>query len=411
MQVLYPHCAGVDVHKDSVVVCVRHVDDRGRVSEPVRSFGTTTRQLLELGDWLAAEGVTRVAMESTGVYWKPVWNLLEGRGLELLLANAHHVKQVPGRKTDVKDCQWIAQLLQHGLLRPSFVPDRPQRQLRDLTRQRAQLVMDKTRVSNRVQKTLEDANIKLASVASDVLGKSGRDMLRALIAGETDAAAMAQLARMRLRTKIPQLAEALHGGVNEHHRFMLKMLLEQVEYLEKQIECFDRRIEQVMGPFEKAAVRRLDTIKGLDVRAAQNLVAEIGHDMGRFPTADHLCSWAGICPGNDQSAGRRRSGRTTRGNRWLKRTLTQCAWAAARCKDSHLAARYKRLAARRGRKRAVLAVAHSQLVAAYEMLKRGEDYHDLGPDYRDRKRGERLTRQLVDRLTHLGYKVTLEPAA
>jgi transposase len=287
MDILIACCAGLDVHKDSVEVCVRELQAGSKVRQQTRHWRTTTRDLVELAEWLKGEGVTHVAMESTGVYWKPIWNLLEGR-VKLLLVNAHHIKQVPGRKTDVTDSQWIAQLLAHGLLRESFVPDRPQRELRDLTRQRAQLAMDKNRVANRLQKILEDANIKLSSVASDVLGASGRDMLRALIAGQTDAAAMAQLARFRLRVKIPQLVEALNGRVSEHHRFMLKTLLGQVEYLEQQIELFDQRIEQVMGPFEKEAVRKLDTIKGIDIRTAQNIIAEIGTDMSRFPSEDHL---------------------------------------------------------------------------------------------------------------------------
>jgi transposase len=410
MQVLYPHCAGLDVHKETVVACVRHVDDRGHARHEVRSFGTSSRELNRLGDWLVAEGMTHAAMESTGVYWKPIWNLLEGR-VKLLLVNAHHIKQVPGRKTDVTDSQWIAQLLAHGLLRESFVPDRPQRELRDLTRQRAQLAMDKNRVANRLQKILEDANIKLSSVASDVLGASGRDMLRALIAGQTDAAAMAQLARFRLRVKIPQLVEALNGRVSEHHRFMLKTLLGQVEYLEQQIELFDQRIEQVMGPFEKEAVRKLDTIKGIDIRTAQNIIAEIGTDMSRFPSEDHLANWAGISPGNNESAGKRRGGRILHGNHWLKRSLTQCAWAASRTKDNFLSARYKRLVKRRGKKRAIVAVAHSQLIAIYQMLSKGQTYQDLGADHFDRIAGDKLKRQLVHRLHKLGYNVTLEPAA
>ncbi len=308
MQVMHACCAGMDVHKDSVFVCVRRMSDDGKMSEEIRMFGTKTGQLLGLGDWLVSQGVRHAAMESTGVYWKPIWNLLENR-VKLILVNAQHIKQVPGRKTDVKDCQWIAQLLQLGLLKASFVPDRPQRELRDLTRQRSQLVADHSRVANRIQKTLEDANIKLASVATDVLGVSGRQMLQALIQGNRSALHMAELARGRMRSKVPQLAEALDGRVNEHHRFMLKMLMEQIESLEKQIEAFNQRIEQVMGPFEKAAVAMLDGMPGVNQRAAQNIIAEIGTDMSRFASAEHLASWAGICPGNNQSAGKRKSGR------------------------------------------------------------------------------------------------------
>jgi transposase len=406
MQLLYPHCAGLDVHKDSIFACVRHLGDDGKARDTVRSFPTTSRGLLTLGDWLAAEGVTDAAMESTGVYWKPVWNLLEDR-VKLMLVNAQHIKQVSGRKTDVKDSQWIAQLLQHGLLKPSFVPDRPQRQLRDLTRQRAQLTGDMARVANRIQQVLEDANIKLGSVASDVLGASGRDMLQALIAGTADPATIAQLARGRMRPKIPLLTEALTGRVNDHHRFMLKMLLEQVEQLEKQIEAFDKRIEEVMGPFEKAAVKRLDGIPGIDPRSAQNILAEIGLDMSRFPTDDHLASWTGICPGNHQSAGKRRSGRITHGNRWLKRTLAQCALAASRKNGSFLQARFRRLGAKRGRKRAVIAVAHSQLMAIHGMLKNSTDYHDLGANYLDELQRDRVKKHLVRRLTGMGFEVKL----
>jgi transposase len=410
MDTLYPHCAGLDVHKDSVVACVRHAGPGGRPREEVRTFGTTTSELLALGDWLAAEGVTHAAMESTGVYWKPVWNLLEGR-LALMLVNAHHVKQVPGRKTDVKDCQWIAQLLQHGLLKPSFVPGRPQRELRDLTRQRAQLVADKARVSNRIQKVLEDANVKLGSVASDVLGASGRDMLRALIEGNADPAAMAELARFRMRKKIPQLREALAGKVTDHHRFMLRQLLEQVEHLDRQIASFDRRVEEVMSPLENEAARKLDEMPGVEARSAQVIVAEVGTDMSRFPSPAHLASWAGLCPGNNESAGKRRTGKTNRGNPWLRATLCQCALAAGRKKGSYYSAQYRRIAARRGRKRAAIAVAHSQLVTAYHLLGGADAYHDLGAEHFDRLRPERLKHSLVSRLQNMGYKVTLEPAA
>lgn len=409
MDTIYPDCAGLDVHKDSVMACVRHL--RGTVvRQEVREFGTTTRALLRLGDWLMAEGVTHAAMESTGVYWKPVWNLLEDR-LTVWLVNAHHVKQVPGRKTDVKDCQWIAQLLQHGLLRPSFVPDRPQRELRDLTRQRTQLLAEKARAANRLQKVLEDANIKLGSVASDVLGVSGREMIRALIAGCTDAPAMAELARRRLREKLPELREALMGKVTDHHRFMLKMLMEQVEQVEAQVLVFDERIELVLRPFEKEAIERLDTIPGADVRAAQNLVAEIGADMSRFPTAGHLCAWAGICPGNHQSGGRRKRGRVLEGNRWLKGTLNQMAWAATRTKGTYLSAQYRRLAGRRGKKRAVIAVAHSQLVSAYHMIAQKVDYHDLGAAYFDTIERDRRAKYLVRRLEAMGYDVSIAEAA
>jgi transposase len=409
MDTMYPHCAGLDIHKDSVVVCVRHAG--GKPQEQVRTFGTTTAQLLELGDWLGAEGVTHAAMESTGVYWKPVWNLLEGR-FQLLLANAQHMRNVPGRKTDVKDCQWIAQLMQHGLLKASFVPPAPQRELRELTRQRTQLIGDKVRVANRIQKVLEDANIKLGSVASNVLGVSGRDMLNALIEGQTDPAAMADLARQRLRKKIPQLKAALEGRVSDHHRFMLKQLLEQVTALEKQVAAFDRRIEKVMSPLEKQAIKRLDEMPGIDVRSAQVIISEVGTDMSRFPSDAHLASWAGLCPGNHKSAGKRQSGRINLGNRWLRVTLCQCALAAGRKRGSYFCEQYRRLAARRGRKRAAIAVAHAQLVVIYHLLQ-GQTYQDLGPNHFDKLQPERLKRNLISRLERLGYTVNVEqkPAA
>jgi len=416
-EVVYVRCCGLDVHKETVVACVRVVGSNGCVDQQVRTFVTTTRGLLELGDWLAEQNVAAIAMESTGVYWKPVWNLLEGRMnqpsqvMNLMLVNAHHIKNVPGRKTDVKDCQWIAQLLAAGLLSPSFVPPRPQRELRDLTRQRTQLIGDKARVANRLQKVLEDCNIKLASVASDVLGVSGRAMLKALIEGKMTPQQMADLSKMRLRTKIPQLAEALNGGVTAHHRFMLKAVLDQVEYLEKQIGWFDERIEEVMSPLELAAVQRLDEIPGFDKRAAQNVLAEIGTDMKRFPTQDHLCSWAGISPGNHQSAGKRKSGRMTEGNKWLKRTLNQTAWAASNTKASYFRAQHQRLSRRRGVKRATMAVAHSQLEVIYHMLTRDTRFEDLGADYFDRQNTDRLRRQLIGRLQRLGCKVTVETEA
>jgi transposase len=407
MDVVHRCCAGLDVHKETVVACVRRVGEDGQVAEQVRTFATTTGGILELADWLVGgERVSVAAMESTGVYWKPIWNLLEGQ-LPLMLVNARQVKQVPGRKTDVKDSQWIAQLLSCGLLRASFVPEPAQRELRDLTRTRASLLGDKTRVANRLQKTLEDANIKLASVASDVLGASGRDMIQALIEGQASPRQMAELARYRLRAKIPQLQEALSGRVSEHHRFMLKLLMEQIEQMEKQVATLDQRIEAVMGPLAQTAVRMLDEIPGLDSRAAQNVVAEIGTDMNRFPTAAHLASWAGLCPGNNQSAGKRRSGRMTEGNRWLKATLNQCAWAASRSKNSYFAAQHRRIASRRGVKRATMAVAHTQLCVCWHLLKHGECYQDMGRDYFDRLDEDRLKRKLVRRLENLGYEVTL----
>jgi transposase len=400
-------CAGLDVHKEKVVVCVRRFED-GLVKQEVRTFRTETNAILDMASWLADQTVTIVAMESTGVYWKPIWNLLEGV-FEMLLVNAEHIKKVPGRKTDVKDSQWIAELLQHGLLKPSFVPEKPVRQLRDLTRQRVQLTRQKTQVANRIQKTLEDANIKLSSVASDVLGTSGRDMLRAIISGEIDPIKLADLARKKLRAKIPQLQEALTGEIEDHHRFLLRMLMEQVEFLEKHIERLSARIVEVLpGPFA-AAIKRLDTIPGIDRRAAENIVAEVGADMKPFPSAGHLASWAGICPGNDESAGKRRSGRTTKGDKWLRVILVQCAWAASRSKGTYLRSMYQRLAGRRGKKRALVAVAHRLLEIVYNVLKKGQDYMELGEDYLDKQQDkERLTAKLLKRLEKLGVKVTVE---
>jgi transposase len=363
--------------------------------------------LLKLLDWLTSEGVEAAAMESTGVFWKPIWNILEG-SLKVILVNARHIKNVPGRKTDVTDCDWIAQLLQHGLLRPSFVPDRPQRELRDLTRHRSQLVAEQTRVANRIHKTLEDANIKLGSVATDILGVSGKDMIRALIAGQSEPKELAELARGRLREKLPALREALRGHLTAHHRFMLGQLMDHLDYLDRQIEQFDRRIEELMAPF-RPAVQRVMTIPGVGPRTAQNILAEIGTDMSRFPTAQHLTSWAAVCPGNRQSAGKRQSGRTNKGNRWLRAALSQAAWAASHSKKTYLSAQYRRLAGRRGKKRAIVALAHTMLGMTYHMLRKGVDYHELGADYLDKLQPQRLTNYLVKRLESLGHKVTLTP--
>ncbi len=374
MDLIHDRCAGLDVHKMTVVACVRAVAADGRVAVQTRTFATMTADLLELADWLAESGVRHVAMESTGVYWKPIWNLLEGR-FELMLVNAGHLKRVPGRKTDVKDAEWIAQLLQHGLLRPSFVPPPPVRELRDLTRQRAQLVADRAAVANRVHKTLEGANIKLSGVATDILGASGRAMIARLIAGEDDPTRLADEARGTLRRKAEPLRRALRGRVTEHHRFLLRMLMDQLGQLEALIERYSARIEEAMGPFAEAEAR-LMTIPGVGRQAAEVLVAEVGADMGRFATAGHLASWAGVCPGNDQSGGKRRSGKTTKGSRWLRATLVQVAWAAAHTKETTLGATYRRWARRGGRKKALIAVAHKVLVVAYHLLKGATDYQE-----------------------------------
>lgn len=408
MEAVYSCVAGLDVHKNTVVVCVRRLDGRGQVSKQVKTFTTMTRDLLELGDWLSQQAVTHVAMESTGVYWKPVFYLLEGRVAEILLVNAQHIKNVPGRKTDVKDCEWIAQLLQCGLLRGSFVPPVEIRQLRDLTRQRTQLVADRARVANRIQKVLEDANIKLGSVATDVLGVSGRAMLEMMIRGEDDPEVLADLAKRRLRAKLPQLRQALRGKVTEHHRFLLRTLLEQVDAVDRLIASYSDRINQEMAPFAQAR-DRLQTIPGVSQRTAECMIAELGIDMNHFPSAAHLASWAGLCSGMNESAGKKRSSKTRKGSRWLRQTMVQAAWAASHTKATYLTAQYRRLAPRRGRKRALIALAHTILGIAYHMLKNGSVYTDLGPDYFERRDAGRLTRHLVDRLERLGHKVILEP--
>lgn len=409
MDIIYGCCAGLDVHKESIQVCVRKMDVRGQVQEQVRAFGTTTRELLALYDFLSHCGVTHVAMESTGVYWKPVWNILES-GFELILVNARHIKNVPGRKTDVKDCQWIAQLLQHGLLKASFVPRSQQREWRDLTRHRVQLVAQTAQAANRIQKVLEDANVKLASVASDVLGKSGRAMLKAIIDGQSDPVALAAEARGRLKSKTGPLREALQGRVTEHHRFMLKLLMDQLESLEAMVQRVEQRIEEAMASCARQ-MRQLDGIPGVDRNVAQVVLAEIGTNMGQFASADHLASWAGMCPGSDESAGKRRSGTTPRANRWLRRALVQAAWAASHTKDTYLSAQFRRLVRRRGKKRALIAVGHSILVSIYHMLSRDTEYCDLGANHYDQLNPQRLLRHLVKRLESLGQRVTLEPAA
>jgi transposase len=409
MEVIIKRCCGLDVHKETVQACVRLVDEGGQVQELLRCFGTTTRQLLALGDWLRSLGVTHAAMESTGVYWKPVWHVLEGQ-VVLLLVNAQHIKHVPGRKTDVKDSQWIAQLLQHGLLRASFVPEQGQQQWRDLTRLRAQLVAKAGQAASRVQKVLEDANIKLSSVASDALGVSGREMIRGLIAGQQDPAALAGHARGALKSKRAALEEALEGKVTEHHRFLLGLLLEDLEQTEGLIAKLEQRIEEAMAPFAEQ-LTLLDSIPGVNRRVAEVILAEVGPDMARFPTAGHLCSWAGMCPGNHQSAGKRGKGTARKGSRWLRAALVQAGWAASHSHETYLAALFHRLVGRRGKKRALIACGHSILNSAYYMLRDKVPYRELGQDHFNRLPGQRLTRNLVRRLEAQGYRVTLEKVA
>lgn len=414
MDTLLYRVAGLDVHKKFIMACIRITDpNTGKATEQVRRFGSMTGELGEMAQWFAEAGVTHVAMESTGSYWKPVWNILEADGhFDLVLVNPRELKQVPGRKSDVKDAQWIAQLFACGLLTASFVPERKQREFRDLTRLRASLEDEQTRTANRLQKVLEDANIKLASVASDVLGMSGRDMLAALIDGKADVEKIADLARGRMRAKIPQLEKALEGHVTEHHRFLLRELLDHLAEVQHRIAKLDERIREGLRPFlSDEGVDRLDEIPGINRRTVENVIAETGTDMSRFPTSGHLASWAGVCPGNEESAGRRKRKATTKGNKWLRRTLSQSAKAAGRKKESYFKAQYSRLASRRGKSRATMAVAHSLLVVIYHLLQNPEArYEDLGVNWFDQLNPDRLTRHLVKRLEGLGYTVELTAA-
>jgi transposase len=405
MRIVYARCCGLDVHKKSISACLLTPDERGGTQQQLRRFGTMTRDLLELSDWLTGNGVTHVAMESTGVYWKPVWNILEGT-CTILLVNAQHVKAVPGRKTDAKDCQWIADLLQHGLLRGSFVPPSPIRQLRDLTRTRASLRQDHTAVANRMQKVLEDANIKIASVASDWLGVSGRAILSRLLDGEEDSGKLADLCCGRLREKIPEMQLALQGRMTEHHRWMLQLQREQLEFLEGQIAQLEAKIQEHLRAYQQA-VELCMTIPGIEAVAAANLIAEIGVNMDQFPSAQHLASWAGLCPGNNESAGKRLSGKARNGSVWLRRSLCQAAWAAWHSKNTYLSAQFRRLAARKGKKRAIVAVGHTILVILFHMLKNQQPYRDLGADYFDRHNSEQLKRSLIRRLERLGLQVSV----
>ena len=408
MNTVIERCAGLDVHKKTVAACVRMPMSSGSRPEHHRTFDTTVAGLLALRDWLRAYGVTHVAMESTGVYWKPVYYLLED-AFTCLLVNAAHIKQVPGRKTDARDCAWIAELLEHGLLRGSFVPPPPLRDLRDLTRYRQTLLEDRTRQINRVHKVLEDAGIKLASVASDIFGVSGRAMLEALVAGTTEPGLLADLARGRLRTKHAALQAALAGRFRRHHALLLSHLLGHIDYLDDTVTALSGQIDELMRPFAEAA-SRLDQIPGINRRTIERVLAEIGADMTVFPTVGHCASWAGLCPGNDESAGKRRSGHIRKGNRWLRAALLEAAWAAVRAKDSPFAARYRRLR-HRGPKKAAVAVAHALLRVIYHMLAGRTYYRDIGPDYYDRRYAERATRRAVRALERQGYRVVLQPAA
>jgi transposase len=407
MEILYPRCAGLDVHKDSVVARIRCVSEP--VHDEVKTFATTTAALLELNAFLSAQGVTHVAMEATGVYWKPVWHLLEG-DFELILANAQHIRNVPGRKTDVSDAGWIADLLAHGLIRSSFVPPAPIQELRDLTRTRKQLVREVSQHSSRIQKVLEDANLKLGSVLSNVLGKSGRAILEALIAGQSDPERLADLAQGTARKKRAELVEALHGRIRPHHRGLLQVHLKLVATLEQAIADIDATVGKALASIHESA-RLLSTMPGISDVTAHVIVAEIGVDMTRFASDAHLRSWAGFCPRSDESAGKRRSTRVRKGAPWLKTTLVSAAWAAVRVKESYLQAQFHRLRARRGAKKAILAVASSMLTTAYHMLKNGVEYQDLGASHFTRRDREKIILRLVRRINDLGCQVQLVPQA
>jgi transposase len=409
MDVIYSQCCGLDVHKKTVTACLITSMAGAEPMKEIRTFRTMTADLLALADWLQEAGCTHVAMESTGVYWRPVYNLLEGQ-CELLVVNAQHIKAVPGRKTDVKDAAWIAELLRHGLLRGSFIPSKPQRQLRELTRYRSTLVQERARTLNRLQAVLEDANLKLASVVTDIYGVSARAMLEAILAGERDVEILADLARGRLRTKRDQLKEALEGRVTAHHSFLLTEHLSTLEYLDEAMERVSGEIDQRLTA-DQEAIALLDTIPGVGQRAAESLIAEIGSDMSRFPSAKHLASWAGMCPGNHESGGKRLSGKTRKGNRWLRQVLVEIAHVASKTKNTYLAAQYKRIAARRGKKRALMAVGHTILTIVYMMLTRRQPYQDLGAAYFDQREQHRVERRLVQRLERLGYKASLQPKA
>jgi transposase len=406
MEVIYKRCCGLDVHKEIVVACLL-IREGGKVVKEIQTFLTMTVDLVVLHDWLKAHQVTHVAMESTGIYWKPVFNLLE-EDFTVLLVNAAHIKTLPGRKTDVKDCEWIADLLSHGLLRGSFIPPEPIRDLRDLTRYRKSLTDERVRQVQRLQKFLEGANIKLASVASNVMGVSGRAMLEALTAGSTDPQVLSELAKGRLRQKLPELKKALEGRFRSHHGFMVAAILTHLDFLDEAIERVSQEVSSRIVPFSKMA-ELLDLIPGINQRAAEGILSEIGVDMSCFPTDGHAASWAGLCPGNNESAGKRKSGKTRKGNQWLRRYLIEAAWAATRKKGSYLSALYHRLVVRRGKKKAIVAVAHRLLVIIYHMLKDQTSYRELGSDHFNKLNAAYVQRHHVKRLESLGFKVILEP--
>jgi transposase len=409
MQELYPNCAGIDVHKRFLVACRLHVDEHGHQHKQIRKFGTMLADLEALRDWLTETSTTHVAIESTGVYWQPVFNVLE-EGCTVWVVNAKHVKNVPGRKTDVKDSEWLAQLLRAGLLRPSFIPERQQRELRELVRYRLSLVEERNRVANRIQKVLEDANIKLSSVATDIQGVSAQAMIHALVNGEEDPAVLADLAQKRMRSKLDELERALRGRVREHHRYMLGQLLGHLDFLDGEIEKLEERIEQqvaAMPPFAEL-VPKLDTIPGINRLVAITLLAEIGVDMSRFASDKHLAAWAGLAPGNDETGGKARASKTRKGNRYVRRIMVQAAHAAARKRECYMRSMYQRIARRRGEGRAAVAVGHALLITVYHVIARGEVYKDLGPDYLEQRNAETRIRYLTRELEKLNVRVTIE---
>jgi transposase len=405
MEAIIERCCGIDVHKKTITACLM----TGAAGKPpcktVKTFSTMTQDLLACRDWLISEGCTHAVVESTGVYWKPLFNVLEDT-IEVVLANARHIKNVPGRKTDVKDCEWLAQLLRHGLVKGSFIPPKPIRQLRDLTRYRQKLVQQRSSEINRLQKFLEDANIKLSSVVSDINGVSAQEMIGHLIADDMSPEQMAELAKGRLRTKLPELEKALEGYLSDHQRMLLKVCLQMIGSFDEAIAKLSQEIDVQMKPFESTA-ERLQTLPGVKKNAAERIIAEIGVNMNQFPSDGHLSSWAGISPGNNESAGKRYSGRITPGNKWLKSCLAEAAWAASRTKKTYLKARYHRLAARRGKKRAIVAVGHKILIMAYHIIKEQSTYKELGADYFDRLNEQAIIRRLTSRLEKLGYQVEL----
>ena len=410
LRVIYERCAGLDVHKKTVAACRVIPGTNGEWEIEIRSFGTKLAELMQLADWLRAGGVTHVAMESTGVYWKPVYNILEGE-FEVLVVNAKHIKFVPGRKSDVKDAQWIAELLQHGLLKASFIPELPQRELRELVRYRTHLIQERTREVNRVQKVLEDANIKLASVATDVMGVSGRSMLQAIIAGQDDPAALAELAKGRMRNKIDELEQALTGRIRDSHRLLLRMHLEHIDELNAKLIELNQEIDSLMSPFDpEQLLQRLDGIPGMGRIASQMVIAELGIDMSRFPSHNHAASWTGLAPGQNESAGRNRSSRTLKANCYLRPALIQVAHAAGKT-NTYLGEKYRRIARRRGKKRAAVAVARTILIIIYHMIQDGTEYVERGATYFDQFRPQSTQQWLTRRLERLGFKVTLEPLA